>query len=116
VDPEQIWRPRNLDAVEFVKQLTWPSIATIPTPDIAEESLLGDGLRPTYLGGLGFGEKWKHGWMHDTLKYFRPILFRSIRQRADVQHLVCVHGNFVCPSRTMRLCTAKAPDRQDGGR
>jgi 1,4-alpha-glucan branching enzyme len=26
--------------------------------------------RPTYAGGLGFGMKWKMGWMHDTLFYF----------------------------------------------
>ncbi|MBI2877826.1 MAG: alpha amylase C-terminal domain-containing protein, partial [Candidatus Tectomicrobia bacterium] len=32
------------------------------------------------LGGLGFGMKWKMGWMHDTLEYFsQDAIFRKYR-------------------------------------
>jgi len=70
----------NLDAVDFVKQLNLAVYRDYPnTQTIAEESTAWPMVsRPTYLGGLGFGEKWNMGWMHDTLKYFQTdALFRK---------------------------------------
>ena len=61
----------NLEAIEFLKTFNtaiyneFPDIVTI-----AEESTAWDGVsRPVHYGGLGFGQKWMMGWMHDTLKY-----------------------------------------------
>ncbi len=63
----------NLEAVSFLKEFNemvyqaFPDVITI-----AEESTAWTGVsRPTYIGGLGFGQKWMMGWMHDTLSYFK---------------------------------------------
>ncbi len=62
----------NLEAVAFLKEFNEVVYGTFPdTITIAEESTAWSGVsKPTYLGGLGFGQKWMMGWMHDTLKYF----------------------------------------------
>ncbi|NNE28885.1 MAG: 1,4-alpha-glucan branching protein GlgB, partial [Saprospiraceae bacterium] len=56
----------NLEAISFLKRfnetvyLEYPDAVTI-----AEESTDWSGVsRPTYTGGLGFGQKWMMGWMH----------------------------------------------------
>ena len=63
----------NIDAIAFLKAFNenvykeFPDVITI-----AEESTSWSLVsRPTYLGGLGFGQKWMMGWMHDTLEYFK---------------------------------------------
>lgn len=70
--PNRFGGHENLDAVEFVKELTaivHKEHAGILT--IAEESTAWPGVsRPIYLGGLGFSLKWNLGWMHDMLEYF----------------------------------------------
>jgi len=64
--------------------------------------------RPTYIGGLGFGNKWDMGWMHDTLAYFEhdpihrrwhhgEITFRSVYASSEhfvlpLSHDEVVHG------------------------
>ena len=62
----------NLEAIGFLKKLNEAIYSAHPdVQTFAEESTAWTGVsRPTYLGGLGFGMKWKMGWMHDTLKYF----------------------------------------------
>ena len=73
------WEPNihggneNLEAIDFLKDLNialykdHPDIITI-----AEESTSWPNVsKPTYIGGLGFGQKWMMGWMHDTLEYFK---------------------------------------------
>jgi len=59
----------NLEAIDFLRLLN--SSAYRDHPDvqiIAEESTAWPMVsRPTYLGGLGFGLKWKMGWMNDSL-------------------------------------------------
>lgn len=71
--PNQHGCRENVEAISFLKEFNeavyteFPDIITI-----AEESTAWPGVsRPTYLGGLGFGQKWMMGWMHDTLKYFK---------------------------------------------
>ena len=63
----------NLEAVAFLKEFNEVVYGTFPDVlTIAEESTAWPGVsKPTYLGGLGFGQKWMMGWMHDTLKYFK---------------------------------------------
>ncbi|MBK8555287.1 MAG: 1,4-alpha-glucan branching protein GlgB [Lewinellaceae bacterium] len=73
----------NLEAISFLKEFNdsvykeYPGVETI-----AEESTAFPGVsKPTFDGGLGFGQKWMMGWMHDSLSYFkRPPLFRRWHQ------------------------------------
>jgi len=63
----------NIEAITFLKEMNEVVYGTFPDAlTIAEESTSWTGVsRPTYLGGLGFGQKWMMGWMHDTLQYFK---------------------------------------------
>lgn len=70
--PNEFGGRENLEAIWLIKRFNemvygeYPGVQTI-----AEESTAWPMVsRPAYLGGLGFGMKWKMGWMHDTLKYF----------------------------------------------
>jgi 1,4-alpha-glucan branching enzyme len=73
----------NLEAMSFLKDFndavykTYPGVETI-----AEESTAFPAVtKPTFEGGLGFGQKWMMGWMHDSLSYFkRPTIFRRWHQ------------------------------------
>jgi 1,4-alpha-glucan branching enzyme len=63
----------NIEAITFLKEMNEVVYSQFPDAiTIAEESTSWSGVsRPTYLGGLGFGQKWMMGWMHDTLSYFK---------------------------------------------
>ncbi|HEY5746547.1 MAG TPA: 1,4-alpha-glucan branching protein GlgB [Chryseolinea sp.] len=63
----------NIEAITFLKEMNEVVYGAFPDAiTIAEESTSWTGVsRPTYLGGLGFGQKWMMGWMHDTLQYFK---------------------------------------------
>jgi 1,4-alpha-glucan branching enzyme len=71
--PNQYGGRENIDAINFLKEFNEAVYSNFPdTITIAEESTAWPGVsRPTYLGGLGFGQKWMMGWMHDTLEYFK---------------------------------------------
>jgi 1,4-alpha-glucan branching enzyme len=73
----------NLEAISFLKEFNETVYSNYPDVfTVAEESTAWPGVsRPTYMGGLGFGQKWMMGWMHDTLQYFKhdPI-YRSYHQ------------------------------------
>ena len=94
----------------FLRQLNeavygeFPDVATM-----AEESTSWPMVsRPTYVGGLGFGNKWDMGWMHDTLSYLQEdpinrkwhhgeITFRSVYSSSEhfvlpLSHDEVVHG------------------------
>lgn len=81
----------NLEAISFLKDFNnaayehYPGIETI-----AEESTAFPGVsKPTFEGGLGFGQKWMMGWMHDSLSYFkRPPAFRRWHQNEITFSLV----------------------------
>ena len=63
----------NLEAIQFLKELNIAVYGAYPdSVTIAEESTAWPGVsRPAFMGGLGFGQKWMMGWMHDTLMYLR---------------------------------------------
>lgn len=73
----------NLEAISLLREFNeavyreYPGVETI-----AEESTAFPGVsRPVWEGGLGFGQKWMMGWMHDALSYFkRAPLFRRWHQ------------------------------------
>jgi 1,4-alpha-glucan branching enzyme len=71
--PNQYGGNENLDAISFLKEMNEVVYGSFPDAiTIAEESTSWPGVsKPTYLGGLGFGQKWMMGWMHDTLHYFQ---------------------------------------------
>ncbi len=62
----------NLEAISFLRELNEAVYGEHPdVQTIAEESTAWPMVtRPVYSGGLGFGLKWKMGWMHDSLDYF----------------------------------------------
>lgn len=73
----------NLEAISFLQEFNNAAYSAYPGIEtIAEESTAFPGVtRPTFDGGLGFGQKWMMGWMHDTLSYFkRPALYRRWHQ------------------------------------
>jgi 1,4-alpha-glucan branching enzyme len=73
----------NLEAVSFLKDFNEAVYSNYPGVEtIAEESTAFPGVtRPASDGGLGFGQKWMMGWMHDALQYFkRPMIFRRFHQ------------------------------------
>jgi 1,4-alpha-glucan branching enzyme len=73
----------NLEAISFFQEFNNAAYENYPGIEtIAEESTAFPGVtRPTFEGGLGFGQKWMMGWMHDTLSYFkRPAVFRRWHQ------------------------------------
>ena len=110
--PNQYGGNENLEAIEFIREFNEAVYANYPdTMTIAEESTAFSGVsRPTYVGGLGFGQKWMMGWMHDTLKYFKedPIN-RSYHHGVLTFSLVYAFSeNFMLPPQaTMRWCTVK---------
>ncbi|HWD24791.1 MAG TPA: 1,4-alpha-glucan branching protein GlgB [Acidimicrobiales bacterium] len=69
--PNAVGGRENLDAVDFLRQLTTNAYADHPGITlIAEESTAWPGVsRQVDHGGLGFGFKWDMGWMHDTLEF-----------------------------------------------
>lgn len=71
--PNKFGGNENLESVAFLKEFNtavykeYPDVVTI-----AEESTAWPSVsRPIYDNGLGFGQKWMMGWMHDTLQYFQ---------------------------------------------
>ena len=99
--PNKFGGRENLDAIEFLRRFNQESYKV--HPDIqttAEESTSWPMVsRPIYVGGLGFGEKWDMGWMHDTLKYFQndPIHRKYHHDKLTFRMLYSWHENFVLP-------------------
>jgi 1,4-alpha-glucan branching enzyme len=91
----------NLEAIAFLKEFNETVYANFPDAiTIAEESTAWPGVsKPTYMGGLGFGQKWMMGWMHDTLQYFkRDSIYRRYHQNDITFSLVYAFTeNFMLP-------------------
>ncbi len=105
--PEGEWIPNpdggreNLEAIDFIRQLNqvvyenYPSVQTI-----AEESTDWPQVSaPVDSGGLGFGMKWKMGWMHDTLEYFSqdPLFRKQHHDKITFSIWYAFNENFVLP-------------------
>ena len=91
----------NLEAIDFLKSFNETVYLEYPdTITIAEESTSWTGVsKPTYNGGLGFGQKWMMGWMHDTLEYFkREPVYRKFHQNDLTFSMVYAYSeNFMLP-------------------
>jgi len=91
----------NIEAITFLKEMNEVVYGTFPDViTIAEESTSWTGVsRPTYLGGLGFGQKWMMGWMHDTLEYFKQdSIHRKYHQNAITFSIMYAFTeNFMLP-------------------
>lgn len=99
--PNQYGGRENIEAIVFLKEFNeqvygqFPDIFTI-----AEESTAWPGVsRPTYLGGLGFGQKWMMGWMHDTLHYFKndPVHRKYHQNEITFSIMYAFTENFMLP-------------------
>jgi 1,4-alpha-glucan branching enzyme len=91
----------NIEAILFLKEFNEVVYGTFPDVlTIAEESTAWPGVsRPTYLGGLGFGQKWMMGWMHDTLKYFQKDSVHRRYHQNDITFSImyAFTENFMLP-------------------
>ncbi len=99
--PNQYGGNENIEAIMFLKEFNETVYATFPDAvTIAEESTAWTGVsRPTYLGGLGFGQKWMMGWMHDTLRYFKndPIYRQYHQNDITFSIMYAFTENFMLP-------------------
>ena len=91
----------NIEAITFIKEMNEVVYSHFPDAvTIAEESTSWTGVsRPTYLGGLGFGQKWMMGWMHDTLKYFNldPVHRKFHQNEITFSIMYAFTENFMLP-------------------
>lgn len=99
--PNKYGTNENLEAIAFLREFNevvyreFPDVLTI-----AEESTAWTGVsRPTYQGGLGFGQKWMMGWMHDTLNYFRndPVHRKYHHNEITFSLVYAFTENFMLP-------------------
>lgn len=118
--PNEYGGNENLEAISFLREFNETVYREYPdTMTIAEESTAFSGVsRPTYVGGLGFGQKWMMGWMHDTLGYFKndPI-HRSYHHNEVTFSLVYAFSeNFMLPLSHDEVVHGKGPliDRMPG--
>ena len=99
--PNEYGGNENIEAVDFLKEFNEVVYGNFPdTITIAEESTAWPGVsKPTYLGGLGFGQKWMMGWMHDTLKYFKnePIHRKYHQNEITFSIMYAFTENFMLP-------------------
>lgn len=91
----------NLEVISLFKELNEEVYKSYPdVQTIAEESTAFPGVtKPTYVGGLGFGQKWMMGWMNDTLKYFaKDPMYRQWHQ-SDITFstVYAFSENFMLP-------------------
>lgn len=99
--PNQHGGNENIEAINFLKEFNETVYANFPdVVTIAEESTAWPGVsRPTYLGGLGFGQKWMMGWMHDSLEYFKkePVHRKYHQNEISFSVMYAFTENFMLP-------------------
>jgi 1,4-alpha-glucan branching enzyme len=91
----------NLEAIAFLRRLNEAVYREYPDAQTtAEESTAWPMVSwPTIGGGLGFGEKWDMGWMHDTLRYVSrdPIYRQHHHGDLTFRLIYASFENFVLP-------------------
>ena len=99
--PNQFGGNENTEAIEFLKEFNESVYGSFPDViTIAEESTAWTGVSsPTHDGGLGFGQKWMMGWMHDTLRYFKndPIHRKYHQNDITFSLMYAFTENFMLP-------------------
>jgi len=99
--PNEYGGKENLEAIYLIRRLNEIVYSSFPDVQmIAEESTAWPMVtRPTYVGGLGFGMKWKMGWMHDTLFYFSkdPIYRKYHHDQLTFSMWYAYTENFILP-------------------
>lgn len=99
--PNEYGGNENIEAINFLKEFNEVVYSQFPDAiTIAEESTAWPGVsRPTYLGGLGFGQKWMMGWMHDTLHYFKkdPVHRKYHQNDITFSIMYAFTENFMLP-------------------
>lgn len=99
--PNEYGGNENLEALSFLKEMNEVVYGNFPdVVTIAEESTSWSGVsRPTYLGGLGFGQKWMMGWMHDSLHYFKldPVHRKYHQNEITFSIIYAFTENFMLP-------------------
>ena len=99
--PNEFGGKENLEAISFLKEMNEAVGKEFPGAiTIAEESTAWPNVtKPTYLGGLGFHQKWMMGWMNDSLRYFeRDPMYRKWHQGELTFSLVYAFSeNFMLP-------------------
>ncbi len=99
--PNEYGGNENIEAINFLKEFNEVVYSNFPdVVNIAEESTAWPGVsKPTYLGGLGFGQKWMMGWMHDTLHYFKldPIHRKYHQNEITFSIMYAFTENFMLP-------------------
>jgi 1,4-alpha-glucan branching enzyme len=118
--PNQYGGNENLEAIAFLREFNEAVYREYPdTMTIAEESTSFAGVsRPTYVGGLGFGQKWMMGWMHDTLGYFKndPVHRSYHHGEITFSMIYAFSENFQLPLSHDEVVHGKGPliDRMPG--
>jgi 1,4-alpha-glucan branching enzyme len=91
----------DIEAVSFLRTLNEAVYRDFPdVQTIAEDSTAWPMVsRPAHLGGLGFGMKWKMGWMHDTLSYFStdPLYRKYHQDKLSFSIWYAFSENYVLP-------------------
>jgi 1,4-alpha-glucan branching enzyme len=99
--PNEYGGNENLEAISFLKEFNEVVYGSFPdTITIAEESTAWPSVsKPTYVGGLGFGQKWMMGWMHDTLHYFKldPVYRKYHQDEITFSIIYAFTENFMLP-------------------
>ncbi len=118
--PNRFGGKENLEAIAFLKEFNEAVYAEYPDAmTIAEESTAWPGVsKPTWEGGLGFGQKWMMGWMHDTLKYFLtdPLFRRHNHNTITFSIVYAFSEHFMLPLSHDEVVHGKGPliDRMPG--
>ncbi|MBR9922481.1 MAG: 1,4-alpha-glucan branching protein GlgB [Bacteroidetes bacterium] len=99
--PNEFGGRENLEAISLLREFNEAVYREFPTAvTIAEESTAWPGVsKPAYDGGLGFGQKWMMGWMHDTLTYFKydPIHRQHHQNEITFSLVYAFSENFMLP-------------------
>jgi len=118
--PNRFGGNENLEAIAFLREFNETVYTNFPdTITIAEESTAWSGVsRPVHAGGLGFGQKWMMGWMHDTLNYFKndPINRKYHHNAITFSIVYAFTENFMLPLSHDEVVHGKGPliDRMPG--